>query len=176
MTINTIKLDEAKKKYSKIDPSEKTIFVNIVAINELPDQYEAVISELIFNPAKPDECFSNVGSKDKPSWYIKPETAYAIANICGPISGTDHKIIEYIYDQVDILMKGIESEPTIRRIKVAVRVTKISMKFCEDGSWLPSSPRSDEFNFFTRACLDFINEEEYTEDYTKGKSEYYKYN
>ena len=162
-------IKQAREKYGEVNQDNKTVYINWDAIEMLPDQYEAVVSEMIFNFKKLDEYFSNVGSKDNPSWYPRTETAYKIAEMCG-ISGCDEKTIEQIYEDVDSNMLNIgekyRNEEILRRRKVGIRVTKKSMRFCEDGSWRFSSPCSNDFNFWNRACQEFLTEEDYTDNYT----------
>lgn len=168
--------EEAKKKYGNINPNQKNNFINWDALDALPEELEPVFTEIKFDPKKKDEYFTNVGTKDKPSWYPRTEMMYKIAEACG-ISGNNEKMVELIQENVDInpvLMKPFGTEPTMRNIKTAARVTKQSRVLCEDGTYRTCSPESNEFNFFTRACLDFLTEEEYTKSYTK-KQEYYKY-
>ena len=170
--------DDIFKKYGTPDPNKKNMFINYDAIDDLPDELEPVISEFKFDPGKLSEYFSNVGSEKKPSWYPKTDLMYKIADMCG-ISGCEKSIIEWISNEVDInpmLMKPFGSEPTMRNIITSARVTKQSKVLCEDGNFRLSSPESNEFDFFTRACLDFVSEEDKTNNYTTGKKEYYRYN
>ena len=161
-------IKQAREKYGNASPDNKTIYINWDAIEMLPDQYEPVFSELNFDYKSLEKHFSNVGTDEKPSWYPKTETAYKIAEMCG-ISGCDEKTIEQIYEDVDSNMLNIgekyRDEEILRRRKVGVRVTKKSMRFCEDGSWRFSSPCSNDFNFWNRACREFLNEEDYTDNY-----------
>lgn len=161
--------EDAKKKYGENDPNKKNVFINWDAIDALPDELEVVFSELIFDPQKLDEYFTNVGSEKKPSWYPQTDTMYKIAEMCN-IVGEKTSIVEWIYEEVDInplLMKPLEAEPTMRKIKTGARVTKRSMVLCEDNTWRPCAPETNEFNYWNRACLDFANDEDYTNGYTK---------
>ena len=54
-----------KNQYKPGDPS---VYINFDAIADLPDEYEAVITEVLFDPKKLEEFFANVGSKANPSW------------------------------------------------------------------------------------------------------------
>ena len=167
--------EEILKKYGS-NPDQKNTFINYDAIDALPDELEPAISEFTFNPQKLHEYFTNVGSEKKPSWYPQTDTMYKIAEMCG-ITGTDKKTVEWIMEEVDIniiLMKKFGEESTMRIIKTGARVTKQAKVLCEDGNYRTCTPESNEFNFFNRACIEFLNEEKYTNSYTK-KQEYYKY-
>lgn len=173
-----ISYEDAAKKYKNSDPNKKNVFINWDAIEALPEEYEPVFSELTFDPKKLDEYFTNVGSKNQPSWYPQTDVMYKIAEMCG-ISGETESTVEWISGEVDInpiLMKSFDSEPTMRKMIIAARVTKQSKILCEDGTWRLCAPETNEFNFFDRACIDFINEEEKTNEYKSGKKEYYRYN
>lgn len=171
-----------EKKYGN-DPGKKNVFINFDAIDALPEYLEPAFSELKFNPAKLEEFFSNVGTKKNPSWYPRTETMYKIAEMQG-ITGESTKTVEWIWEEVDIniiLIKPLDAEPTMRKIKTAARVTKQSKILCEDNTYRLSSPETNEFKIFARACIEFLNEEEETENYTKqdkwpdGNKKKYKY-
>lgn len=169
--------DDIINKYGEPDPNKKNMFLNYDIIDSLPDELEPVISEFKFDPKKLDEHFTFVGKKDDPSWYPQTSLMYKIAEMCG-IHGTAEKTVEWIVSEIDInplLMKSFDQEPTIRKMITSVRVAKRSKILCEDGNFRLSSSESNEFDFFTRACLDFLGEEEYTKNYTNNQK-YYKYN
>jgi len=161
--------EEARKKYGKVDPDQKNVFINWDAIDSLPEQYEVVISELIFDPKKLDDFFTNIAKKTAdPVWYPGTDMSYKIAAMTN-ISGCKDKLVESIFEEVeeDMLEPNTKlKKGEWKKRKVAMRVTKTSMIFCEDGTWRPSSPCSNTFNFWNRACLEFLTEEEYTESYT----------
>lgn len=169
-------MNKKYEKYKSFDPNKKNVFINWDAIDSLPEGLEASFSELIFDPKKLDEFFSNVGSESNPSWYPKTDTMYKIADMCG-ISGEPDKTVEWIQEEVDIniiLMKPFGAEPTMRKIKTEARVTKRSSILCEDNTRRLSPPETNLFNFFVRASIEFLDEEEKTNNYTK-KTKYYKY-
>lgn len=164
--------DDIIKRYGEPDLNKKNNFINYDAIDSLPDELEMVISELKFDPKKLYEYFTNVGTEKKPSWYPQTDVMYKIAEMCG-IQGTTYKSVEWITNEVDInplLMKSIMDEPTMRKIITSARVTKQSKILCEDGRFRLGTPETNEFDFFTRACLDFIKDEEYN----NGKPNKYK--
>lgn len=159
----------SKKEEIKYTPGDKSVYINFDAIADLPDEYEYVITEVLFDPKKLEDSFANVGSKNSPSWMPSPKLMYAIAEACG-ISGSDASETTPIIEEVDInpmLMKGIEDKPTYRRMTVGRSVSKRSSRLMEDGSLLWSSLCTSDYNVWER-CLELWSKEElYTEGYTK---------
>jgi hypothetical protein len=143
-------------------------YINWDAINELPEEYEAVITEIKFDPKKLDADFSPVDSK-KTTWMPQPQLMYRIAEACG-ISGGDDSNVEPLIEEVDInpmLMKPMDAEPTIRKMIVGRKVTKSSERLQEDGTFLKSSPCTSSYNAFERCCALWADEEKWTEGYSK---------
>lgn len=159
----------AKKIKHEYTPGDKSVYINFDAINDLPDEYEAVVTEVLFDPKDLEASFSNVGSRNSPSWMPRTELMYQIAEACG-ISGSDASETGPIIEEVDInpmLMKGIEDPPTYRRMTVGRSVSKRSSRLMEDGSTLWSSLCTSDYNVWER-CMDaWSNEELYTEGYSK---------
>lgn len=159
----------SKKEEVKYTPGDKSVYINFDAIADLPDEYEYIITEVLFDSKKLDDSFANVGSKDSPSWMPNPELMYSIAEACG-ISGSEASETSPIVEEVDInpmLMKGIEANPTYRRMAVGRSVSKRSSRLMEDGSLLWSSLCTSDYNVWER-CLELWSKEEmYTEGYTK---------
>lgn len=155
-----------KNQYKPGDPS---VYINFDAIADLPDEYEAVITEVLFDPKKLEEFFANVGSKANPSWMPNPELMYKIAEACG-ISGSPDSETAPIIEEVDInpmLMKGLDAPPTYRRMTVGRSVSKRSSRLMEDGTPLWSSLCTIDYNVWER-CMDlWSTEESYSEGYTK---------
>ena len=142
-------------------PGNKAVYFNMDAIDELPDLYEAVLTELKFNIEKD---FDSVGEGN-----LMPATAlmYDIAKAMG-ISGGANSITEPVYEEVDInpmLMKGLEAEPTFRKIIVGRKVVKYSTVMQEDGSIRRSSSCSSIFNVWERCMELWMKEEENTNGY-----------
>ncbi len=136
-------------------PGNKTVYVNMDAINELPDQFEVILTELKFDH-KTD--FSDVGNGNL---MPTPALMYRIAEAVG-ISGGDNSITEPVTEEMDInpmLLKSIESEPTFRKMIVGRRVTKYSTLLQEDGTLRRSSPCTSIFNVWER-CLELWSAEE----------------
>lgn len=136
-------------------PGNKTVYVNMDAINELPDQFEVVLTEIKFDH-KTD--FSDVGNGNL---MPTPALMYRIAEAVG-ISGGDNSITEPVTEEVDInpmLIKSLESEPTFRKMIVGRKVKKFSTLLQEDGTVRRSSPCTSIFNVWER-CLELWSAEE----------------
>lgn len=155
-----------KNEYKPGDPS---VYINFDAIADLPEEYEAVITEVLFDPKNLNKSFVNVGSKSNPSWMPSTELMYKIAEACG-ISGSPDSETTPIIEDVDInpmLMKGLDAPPTYRRMTVGRSVSKRSSRLMEDGTPLWSSLCTTDYNVWER-CMDlWSTEEAYSEGYTK---------
>lgn len=146
---------------TKYQPGDKSVYINFDAINDLPEEFEAVVTEVLFDPKNLADSFSNVGSKSNPSWQPKVELMYKIAEACG-ISGGDESETQPMVEEVDInpmLMKPIEAPPTYRRMTVGRSVSKRSSRLMEDGSLLWSSLCTAEYNVWER-CMELWSKEE----------------
>jgi len=153
----------------KAAPGNKSVYVNMDAINELPDQFEVVLTEIKFN-IKTD--FSDVGSGN-----MMPATAlmYRIAEAVG-ISGGDNSITEPVIEEVDInpmLLKPIEAEPTFRKMTVGRKVKKFSTLLQEDGTLRRSSPCTSVFNVWERCMELWTAEESNTKGYDASIVKHY---
>jgi len=160
---------EVIKKARDASPGDKTVYVNWEAINELPEEYEVVVTEITFDPKHLEKDFTNVGTSQSPSWMPTTQLMYRIAEACG-ISGGENSIVEPLIEEVDInpmLLKPMEDESTYRKMKVGAKVVKYATRFQEDGTTLRSSPCTSEFNVWERCQELWAKEENYTEGYTK---------
>lgn len=166
------------EKAKRATPQDTNIYINWEALQELPDQFEAVITAVKFDPQKLDQSFTNVGTQSRPSWMPNTNLMYEIAEAKG-ISGGDNSISESVYEEVDInpmLCKGFEDQPTYRRIKVGAKVVKFSTVLEEDGTYRRSSPCTQVYNVWDRCRELWSKEEKYTNGYTKSAGQYgYKY-
>jgi len=163
--------EEAEKRYGTQDSNQKNNFINWDAVNSLPEEMEACFTEIKFDPKNLEKHFTNVKTDSNPSWYPTTDLMYDIAAACG-IQGENYKLVEPIMEEVDynvILMipDGPDVKPCMRKIKTGVRVTKQSSIIESDNTRRLCSPESNEFNFFTRASIAFLKEEEYTNSYAK---------
>jgi hypothetical protein len=144
--------EEQKNRLSKRNPEDKNVYINFDAINELPDEYDVVVSEVLFNPLKLAESFSPVGGG---SYMPQPNLMYEIADACG-ISGVGVPMSEAIIEEVDInpmLIKSLIEEPTFRKMIVGRRVTKVSERLTEDGTMRKSSTCTSEYNAWERCVI-----------------------
>lgn len=169
----TIKRAQAKKS------SDKSSTINWDALDSLPEEYEAVISEIRFNPEKLDLNFSQIG-KDG-NWMPKPELSYEIATARG-ISGGTESITEDIYAEVDInrmLAKPIGTPPVMQKRVVGKRVSKYAEVLAEDGTMQRSSVCTIKYNVWERCCEMWAKEEAETNGYSPeivktGQYQHYK--
>lgn len=143
----------------------KSSYINWDAINSLPDEYEAVVTEVRFDIEKD---FSPVDSGGK-TLMPTPDLMYRIAEACG-IQGLSESIVEPLAEEIDInsmMCKPLDAEPTYRRMIVGRRVTKQSMRLQEDGTYLKSSACTSQYNVWERCQELWSKEEMYTDGYTK---------
>jgi len=157
---------EAIKRAQSAKPGDKATYINWDAINELPDEYEVVVTEIKFNPAKLDDDFSDVGNG---IWMPATQLMYKIAEACG-ISGGDNSKTEPLVEEIDInpmLCKPIDEPPIVRRMTVGRKVVKYSTRLQEDGTLIKSSACTSEYNTWERCLETWSKEEQYTEGYTK---------
>lgn len=158
-------------------PGDKSVYINFDAIKDLPEEFEVVVTEVLFDPKNLAESFSNVGSNNNPAWQPKVELMYKIAEACG-ISGGDESETQPMVEEVDInpmLMKPMDAPPTYRRMTVGRSVSKRSSRLMEDGSLLWSSLCTSEYNVWERCNELWSKEESYTEGYKKASKYDNKY-
>jgi len=150
-------------------PGDKSVYINFDAIKDLPEEFEVVVTEVLFDPKNLAESFSNVGSNSNPAWQPKVELMYKIAEACG-ISGGDESETQPMVEEVDInpmLCKPMDAPPTYRRMTVGRSVSKRSSRLMEDGSLLWSSLCTAEYNVWERCNELWSKEESYTDGYKK---------
>jgi hypothetical protein len=157
-------------KAKQAPAGDKSVYINWDAINEMPEEFEVVVTEVKFNPKKLDESFTNVGSDRLPAWFPKTELMYKVAEACG-ISGGDASNVAPLTEEVDInpmLRKSIEDAPAYRRMTVGRSVSKRSSRLAEDGTLVWSSLCTHEYNVWERCVEMWSKEEMYTNGYTKA--------
>lgn len=156
--------DTTIKRAKEARPGDPHVYVNMEAINELPDEYEVHLERVTFNF---DKDFDDVGNGNcMPS----PSLMNKIAEARG-IEGTSDVEIKSIIEDIDInplLMKPLGSEPTIRRQIVGKRVIKTGKVLNEDGTWRKSDPCSVDYNVWDRCLIDWTKEEEATQGYNSS--------
>lgn len=145
---NTIKMAQEAKA------GDNSVLINWDAINELPDEFEVVVTKLQYDK----NAFADIGNGN---YMPNPELMYKIAEACG-ISGGDNSISNPITEEIDInpmLCKPLTESPTYRKMIVGRSVKKYSERLQEDGTILRSSPCTSEFNVWER-CLELWSKEE----------------
>lgn len=160
---------EVAQYLQQAKPGDRAVYVNMDAIRELPEQFEVVVTKVEYDKNNLANDFSNVGTKDTPSWMPDPQLMYKIAEAKG-ISGTDISHSESIVEEVDInpmLRKPMDSSPTLRKMVVGKRVTKQSYVLQDDGTERRSSVCTIEYNVWERCLEAWSKEESYTDGYTK---------
>ena len=134
--------------------------VNWDAIEQLPDQYEVVISAVEFDVKKD---FPDIGNGN---YMPSPALHYKIAEAKG-ISGGEKSLIEPIYEDVNISEMNREDTPNFQKMVVGYRCTKYSTVMEEDGTERRSSACTIDYNVWNRMLELWAKEEMYTEGYTK---------
>lgn len=158
--MNKIYGDEATIKRAKeAQAGDKTVLINWDAIDELPDQYEIVVSEVKFDIAKD---FSDVGNGN---YMPAPDLCYKIAEAKG-IKGLNGDTTP-IYEDVDISEMTMADVPVFQKMLVGYRCSKQSTVTEEDGTERPSSLCSIDYNVWNRVTGMWADEEKYTEGYSK---------
>jgi len=159
---------EDKKYLDTAKPGDRAVYVNMDAIRELPEQFEAVITKVLYDKNKLENDFSNVGSRDTPSWMPDPQLMYKIAEAKGisGISGSSESIVEEV-DINPMLRKAMDASPTTRKMVVGKRVTKQSFVIQDDGTERHSSLCTTEYNVWERCMELWSKEEAFTDGYTK---------
>jgi hypothetical protein len=155
---------EAIDRAKKADPGDKSNHVNWDAIDALPEEYEAVITEVKYKPTDLKASFSDVGND---TWMPKPELMYEIAEACGIVGG-DNSVTEAMVEEVDWnrIKARIGEAPNMVRAKVGARVRKYSSVMQEDGTFRKSDVCTSEYNVYERCCELWSKEEADTNGYT----------
>lgn len=148
------------KKAREAKPGDNTVLINWEAIADLPDEYEAIISEVKF---KISDDFSDVGNK---TYMPTPALHYKIAEARG-IHGGSNSITNPIYEDVDINQMNMVDTPFFTKMLVGYRSMKYSTVMEEDGTERRSSACTIDYNVWNRCLELWTKEEMYTEGYTK---------
>ncbi len=147
-------------------PGNKSIYVNMDAIRELPDEYEAILSKVTFDEKNLAKDFSDVGGGN---WMPQPSLMYRIADARG-IEGGDKSTTEPVIETVDInplLMKPLGTPATLQQMIVGRRVSKFSTVLEEDGKQRRSSLCTVIYNVWERCLEVWAAEEVETDGYKK---------
>jgi hypothetical protein len=111
-------------------PGDPTVYINMDAIDQLPEEFQAVISVVKFNK---EQDFTNVGTKATPSWYPGTRIMYDIAEKRGISSAGDLQA-DPIMEEVDISTMEMENSPRLLKKKVGYKVVKSGTVVQEDGT------------------------------------------
>ena len=119
--------DQENIKYARSAPAgARDVYVNMDAINDLPEEYEATINCVEYDPKRLADSFSNVGTEKSPSWMPKPEFMYKVAEATG-INGAGISEVTPLIEEVDInpmLCKPIDAQPNYQRKNVGRSVSR----------------------------------------------------
>lgn len=157
-------------------PGNPSVLVSLEALGNLPDLYDAQVTQVTFVPPKDDKNpgdFSPVGGgKYMPSVDLMNRMSEARG-----ISGMDMSIVEPLYEDIDwnIMTRNDKDPPTLVRYLVGYRCTKQGKVLAEDGTDRISDPCTVIYNAWERVCELFTKEEMYTETYTQPSKYGYKY-
>lgn len=138
------------------------VYVNMDAIRQLPDQYEAQISKVEFDPEK------DFYSIEKNDIYMPTPGLYAAIAMARGVEGDEQSIFEPIYEDVDIgpmLMKPMDADPVIRKTKVGYIATKTGYVLHEDGTKHYSDPCTVVYHVWDRCRIFWAAEEKATNGY-----------
>lgn len=153
--------DAAIQRIENARPGDPTVYVNMDAIRQLPDTYEARITTVPFDAAKD---FDDIGNGN---FMPTPNLMNSIATARG-IEGTDDVSSEPIKMEINVnpmLMKGLEEEPTMRTMVIGHRSTKKGFVIQEDGEGHYSDPCVVDYNVFDRCVALWMKEEAETNGY-----------
>lgn len=150
---------ETLNKVKCAGPSDKWNHVNLDAIEMLPDEFEAHITELKFTMAD----WFDIGNG---TFMPKPELLYDIAEACG-ISGGDNSINEPLIETVDLnrIRAEFNAPPNMVEMCVGRIVRKYSVILKEDGTERRSSVCSVAYNAYERCAIAWSEEELATNGY-----------
>lgn len=147
------------KKAKAAQPGDNTVLINWEAIADLPDEYEAIISEVKF---KISDDFSDVGNK---TYMPTPALHYKIAEARG-IHGGSNSITNPIYEDVDVNQMNMVDTPFFTKMLVGYRSVKYSTVMEEDGTQRRSSACTIDYNVWNRCADAWSSEELATEGYS----------
>lgn len=147
------------KKAKAAQPGDNTVLINWEAIADLPDEYEAIISEVKF---KISDDFSDVGNK---TYMPTPALHYKIAEARG-IHGGNNSITSPIYEDVDVNQMNMVDTPFFTKMLVGYRSMKFSTVMEEDGTERRSSACTIDYNVWNRCADAWSSEELATEGYS----------
>lgn len=162
---------EVIKRAKNSPSSSKSNLVNWDAIEDMPDEYSAVVTEVSFDIKNLKAAFYDIGSG---VFLPRTELIAAIGEARGiegvALSPGVPSIVEPIYEEVDwsrVTHPGGTAPPELVRIKVGMKVTKQSHVRTEDGYFRKSSACTATLNIWERCEELWAKEEKFTAGYTK---------
>lgn len=167
---------ELLEKVRRATPFNTNIHVNLEALKELPEQYDAVLKAVHFNPNDLEKSFTKISGKYMP----KTQLMYDIAEARG-VRGSNFFIAEDVYQEVNInpmFCKSLLDQPTMRKIHTGCSSTKQAIVTEEDGTESTGSPCTVIDSFWSECLKMWAKEEESTEGYSKvldGKYKVFEY-
>jgi hypothetical protein len=150
-------------------PGDPACYVNMEAIESLPEQFSAKPVTVEFDI---EEHFTNVGTKQRPSYYPKPQFMYDIGEARG-IGEYGDVTMEPIVESVDISLMEMADTPCPMNKKVGYQVKKSGSVVQEDGS-LRTYQEIGINNAWDEAVKLWTKEELATEGYAKTTRDKYK--
>jgi hypothetical protein len=154
--------EETIKRIKEAQPGDACVYVNMEAILQLPDDFEATPAKVEFDPEKD---FTNLGSDAKQSMYPSTRIMYLVSDARG-ISLFGQPEIELLYEEVNISEMEMVATPVIQKKKVGYVVKKTGYVVQDDGT-----PRTSGhigiFNAWDECSKLWASEERWTEGYTK---------
>lgn len=136
-------------------PGDPMVCANMELIENLPEAYEGYIIPVNFDP---DKDFSDVGNGN---YMPNTDLVAEIAKVCG-IDGDCPSTYEPVYQTVDInpmLCKGLEEEPTVRKMIVGYAATKSGKIMQDDGTYHKTDPCTVQYNAWERVTRLWADEE-----------------
>lgn len=165
-------LSDDQKNWERVKnakPGDPVCYVNLDAIEALPDQFQATLGVVDFNKAAD---FTNVGSDKYPNWYPGTRLMYDIANKRG-ISSCGEIEVEAIYETVDISLMELAPNPCPMQKKTGYIVKKTGFVVQEDGTSQTVQEAGID-NAWDEAVKLWTKEELACDGYTKTVEDKYK--
>lgn len=151
------------KRITEARAGDPSVYINLEAIAQLPDDYESVVVKVDFDI---NNDFTNVGTENNPSWYPKPPLMARIAEARGiTIDGINDETVS-VFENINISSQEMVQNPVIQNRKVGYSVKKTGSVIMEDGTIRQHSESSTE-NAWEEAEFLWTKEEMYSEGYTK---------
>jgi hypothetical protein len=152
------------------------VLVSLEALENLPDLYDAQITQVSFVPPVSDDNPGDFAPVGGGKYMPSVDLVNRIAEARG-ISGMDMSVVEPLYEDIDwnIMTRNDKDTPKLVRYLVGYRCTKQGRVLAEDGTDRISDPCTVNYNAWERVCELFAKEEMYSEGYTKQGKYPFKY-